>query len=255
MRGNARVFLLCGLISTLSVTANSGEFGDFGGRRFILKAVNGEAVSFDKEVAIQFGADGMLSGRVCNTFRGKGSIERGILVAGPMMSTRMLCAAGGLSELENKLFAMLNKGAAVIETADGIELRRDDAILAFAEAADAASADNLRDKLTGRRFALVRINGEAFVAKEGQHPNIGFAADMRVSGSACNSFSGPGELKDGKLYVRNAAATMKMCIDPTLSQLERDVHRILREGAAVTLDGNTLVLKGDGTELTYELER
>lgn len=256
MRNITRVFLLCCLVSTASAAADPGEWNAVANRRFELKKVDGDRAAYGKKVTLDFGDDGAVSGTVCNAFRGTGGLRRGILTVGNIASTRMLCPDDGLSRLETRLFAMLEQGAALVETAEGIELRRDGTILGFAETAagQPPAAADLRDDLVGRKFILARVNGEKFAVFGGQRPFIEFADGMRVSGSACNSFSGPGELRDGKLFLRNAAATMMLCIDPKLSEFERDFHRLVQNGAAIRVDGGTLVLEGEGLELEYELE-
>lgn len=264
MKGSLYVLLLCGFVSASVPAADPGNFGGFGGRRFALKSVDGAETSYEKEILLQFAADGTVSGNICNSFRGPGRLENGILVVDPIAATRMLCTAGGLSALENRVFAMLRRGAALIETADGIDMRRDDVILSFVEVVPdkpdvfagepEVAAAGMEAGLVGRRFILARVNGEAFMPAEGQQPFINFADDMRMSGSACNAFAGRGELRDGKLYLRNAAATMMLCTDPALDRFERRFHQLLQGGADIELNGATLILRGGGTELTYESE-
>ena len=120
---------------------------------------------------------------------------------------------------------------------------------ASAPAAPAVVTEN--DLLT-HRFELAAINGEAFAAREGRTPEIFFDQGMMVSGSACNRFRGKGEVKDGKLVVKEMASTMMMCADDTLNTLERDISAMLAGGAALSLQDGSLTVEGNGVTLTYK---
>lgn len=237
---------------------------DIIGHRFTLIEVNGEKPAGDREISFEVKEDLMIFGRVCNTFRGKAALKGDILTLPQAATTRMACPDEGLAKLESGLLKMLANGALLTLAGDRLTLRRDDAVLVFAvspaggekkpepeEAKGAVSTDDL----IGRRFILKKANGEDFVMEmQEQQPYIDFADGLRISGSACNGFTGPGELKDGVLFLKNAAATMKMCINPKLSQYERDFHKLLRDGAKISLDGMTLTLSGDGVTYVYEVE-
>lgn len=131
-----------------------------------------------------------------------------------------------------------------------VEAKQPEAAKDKAENADAPSI-TWKD-LEGRKFTLARVDGEEFTVDSERQPFVEFGKDGRLFGSACNSFNGPAELKDGTLTVKNAAATMKMCIDQKLAKFEGDFHKLLREGAAISLDGKALILSGSGRTFVYQ---
>lgn len=242
LRGDGAAFVFKAEAQQHSATAECLR-----GRKFELASVDGAEYAGDPRPNIEFDANLAVHGKVCNGFRGQGTLENGVLRTAQVVSTRMLCVHNDLSQLETRLLRLLDAGVAV-DCDDGtLTLRADGTALVFrAVSAD----DDLAASLAGRRFALKRVNGEAF-SVAAQQPFIAFDADLRVSGSACNSFAGPGRVKDGVLYLENAASTMKLCIDPKLNEYERDFHKLLREGATVSLADGALTLKGEGVEFVY----
>lgn len=263
-----RLTMVAVLAVSLSMTAFAEEWWPVGaknviGHKYVLTQVDGKDFASEREVFVQFGEDHALSGAVCNRFSGVYEMRGSIIKAENLASTRMLCPDGNLSTLENTFFRHLRDGVSVTVREDSLEMRRDDSIWIFrksgdktadaAAAAVPASASEVAWKdLAGRKFTLAMLDGEPFKIEMGKQPFIEFGEDGRVFGSACNGFNGPAELKDGVLSVENAAATMMMCIDEKLVRFERDFHRMLREGFAVSVSGKTLTLKNGDRVLVYE---
>lgn len=300
---------------------------DFIGHRFILTTFNGSKPSAENEIFFQVDEEEMMSGKICNNFRGNVEIVYDLIYMKNAVSSRMACPDSGLSTLENRFLSLMEMGMASNLNGDELTLRRDDLILVFnrfyglyatdaqtapsettppadttpaaapAESAKAApppaSADTetqkavpapvpaetakapvapkpaeaakqsapsasdgkvTADALVGKKFVLKQVAGKDFKAERGKQPFIQFDDGMRVSGSACNNFTGPGELEGGILYLKNAAATMMMCVNEDLNKFERDFHQLLRTGAAIDLDGDTLTLTGDDIIFVYVLE-
>lgn len=237
---------------------------DIIGRRYTLASWNGDDFKGGRDVTLEFVEGPALAGAVCNRFRGPFSLENGILTADALMMTRMACPDAELTRLENALTGALRIGAAVIARENGLALRRDDNIFLFravegggeapapAPVPAPASAQTSWKDLEDKRFVLDKVDGEEFRIRMGRQPFIRFGGDGRVSGSACNNFSGPGELTDGVLTVANAASTMMMCVDQNLVEFERYFHKMLRSGvkAELSADGR-LTLSGDGRTLEY----
>lgn len=105
--------------------------------------------------------------------------------------------------------------------------------------------------LLHQRFTLSRVNGEAF-SSEFRVPSIEFGEDMMIFGQICNNYRGKGEIEEGRLFVRHAASTMMLCPDQALNDLEHKLFTLLREGAAIRLDADQLVLEGNGLQLDFE---
>lgn len=106
--------------------------------------------------------------------------------------------------------------------------------------------------LLHHRFVLQSMNGKDMPFAE-RTPELEFNEGMRISGSACNRFNGPGSLKDSVLTVPNMASTMMMCHEPERNELERQLYTMLREGARLELSDHNrkLTLSGKDTTLVY----
>ena len=98
-------------------------------------------------------------------------------------------------------------------------------------------------------YLLQSVNGGA-VAWE-RLPEIKFSEGMQVSGQVCNRFIGLGTYENGVLTVPNMAMTMMLCVDDKLNQLERDFAVMMRDGARVDLEKDTLTLSGETLTLVY----
>lgn len=108
------------------------------------------------------------------------------------------------------------------------------------------------EKLQQRRFVLVSVDGEPFEGRA-QAPEMEFMEGLRVTGGICNRFTGQGELAGGVLKVGRMASTRMLCVDENLNRVERLFATMLREGARVAVDGNTLTLTHGGNTLGWEL--
>ena len=116
-----------------------------------------------------------------------------------------------------------------------------------ASAKPAAVAD-----LAARKYVLQSVNGVAFSARE-RTPEIEFDENLRVAGQVCNRFMGQGTLRDGVLTVPEMASTMMLCADAQLNDMEGNLFEMLRQGADLSLRGNSLILRGG--ESAYEFAR
>ena len=117
-------------------------------------------------------------------------------------------------------------------------------------ATDAATgAAPVEAQLLGGRFVLQSVNGEATAWE--RRPEIAFGEGMRMTGQVCNRFIGPGTYKNGVLTAPQMAMTMMLCVDDKLTQLERDFAAMLRNGAKVGLEKDTLTLRGETLTLVY----
>ena len=107
--------------------------------------------------------------------------------------------------------------------------------------------------LPGGLFVLQSVNGE--VARWERRSEIEFSADMQVSGQMCNRFLGSATYENGVLTAPQMAMTMMLCIDDRLNQLERDFAGLLRDGARLSLEKDTLTLSGERITLVYTRSR
>lgn len=229
--------------------ARAATADDLKDTSYILIRVDGEEYGTEPRPRIVFDEHLSVHGKVCNGFRGQAVLEDGVLRAGQVISTRMLCVNNDLSLLETRFLRLLDSGLKPSVDGENLILRGDDAELVFRKF---TRDDDLADALIGRRFVLKRVDGADFAAE--RQPFIEFNPGLRLTGSACNNFIGPGRLENGVLFMESAAATMMMCVDPNLSGYERDFHKLLREGATARLKDDTLTLEGGGRVFDYEAE-
>ena len=104
--------------------------------------------------------------------------------------------------------------------------------------------------LLHHRFVIEDANGVAFTERV---PFIQFGEDMLITGQICNNFRGKAELKDGVLTMPLAAATMMMCPDAERNAFERDLFKMLSDGANASYKGNTLTLENNGKVFRFSL--
>ena len=100
-------------------------------QKFALKKINEADYHGEQTPFIEFGDNAMVSGKVCNTFRGPGQLADGVLTVKSMASTRMLCPVGGLDELENRFFNMLEQGAAISMDGPRLTFKQGGTVLVF----------------------------------------------------------------------------------------------------------------------------
>lgn len=107
--------------------------------------------------------------------------------------------------------------------------------------------------LLNRTFQLSAVNGKPFTTSSEQpKPNLHFSPGVVVSGRICNSFSGAGQFRNSLLIVPEMAATLMLCHEPELNELETAFFNLLHTGAAVSLDEQTGVLILSSNKLTLE---
>lgn len=101
--------------------------------------------------------------------------------------------------------------------------------------------------LEGRTFLSTNVEGRVLVP--GTQVRLAFERGSVGGSAGCNSFGGAYRIDGGRLFVAEMFQTEMAC-DPPLMAQETWVMRLLASGAAITLDGDTLVLAGDGVVLT-----
>jgi heat shock protein HslJ len=112
----------------------------------------------------------------------------------------------------------------------------------------ATSPDPNPASVEGRTFLSTKVEGQVLVP--GSRIRLGFE-NGSVSGSGgCNTFGGAYRIDDGRLATDQMFTTEMACDQPLMAQ-DTWVQELLN-GAAVTLDGATLVLTRDGTTLTLQ---
>lgn len=106
------------------------------GQTFVLATVDGTPLVLKeyKAPTLAFDKDFRASGSVCNVFNGAVTLERDILKAGPMISTRMFCTEPPLNDVEFLFFTMMEQGAEVRLEGSTLTLRQGGHTLEYRQA-------------------------------------------------------------------------------------------------------------------------
>ena len=123
---------------------------------------------------------------------------------------------------------------------------------------EAPIPEGLARQLAHHNFIIKSVDGKDvnFTKPDGvkmDPPNMSFGQWPFVGGTICNSYRGQVEVKGDTLTVKNAASTMKLCIDQELNQLEGLFHQMLNAGVTVTMTPQTMTLTGSDHVLVFEL--
>lgn len=113
-----------------------------------------------------------------------------------------------------------------------------------------AAAAVTQQDLLHRRFVLKSANGKDYSQKN-RVPDLSFNEGMRISGGICNHFVGQAALDQNTLTAPNMASTKMLCADQELNELESAFAEMLRAGAAVVLNDEGLILRGDKLEMVF----
>lgn len=101
------------------------------GQKFVLKTVNGVEFQGEMVPVLEFGDSFLVSGKVCNNFRGPGELADGRLTVQAIASTKMACPGDVLGGLESSLFQALEAGLAITMNGADLFLQYDDTVLGF----------------------------------------------------------------------------------------------------------------------------
>ena len=142
-----QVFYLAGLILLVGCVQNTGtstvpknldgqanvNMASLIGQKFEMVELDGKPVVLQgyKLPTLSFGADARIFGQVCNVFNGSAKIEKGILKADGMISTRMFCSDPKLNELEFLFFNMANEGAEINIMGNELSLEQGERVLRY----------------------------------------------------------------------------------------------------------------------------
>ncbi len=100
----------------------------------------------------------------------------------------------------------------------------------------------------GRTFLSTKVEGQVLVP--GSRIRLAFENGSLSGSGGCNTFGGAYRIEGGRLVTGQTFMTEMACEQPLMAQ--DDWVQNLLDGAAVTLDGATLVLAGDGVVLTLQ---
>lgn len=186
------------------------------------------------------------------------AIEKAGVKAGAALQQAAEKTDAALQEAAQKADAALQRAA---EKADGqlsdLASRASEA-LDLSEPASPAkgqSAGLTESFLINQKFVLKKINEADFVEGPGRPaPTIEFGEGFMVYGKVCNSFRGPGQLRNGRLTVKTLASTRMACVDDVLGPLEGRLLAMLENGVDISINGAFLTLSQGETGLVYEAD-
>ncbi|WP_395755736.1 META domain-containing protein [Edwardsiella ictaluri] len=123
--------------------------------------------------------------------------------------------------------------------------------------AGACSAPPTAQQLLHHRYVLQAIDDHPLVettATRALTPDLEFGEKLWVSASLCGRLSGQATLRRGTLRIAELQRTPAPCPDPVWQTAQHRLETMLRYGARLTLQGDTLELRdAQGLLLRYRL--
>lgn len=214
---------------------------------WVVAAIRGEATLVDYQPTISFEATRMGGNGGCNHFGGQYTLDGMNLSFGEITMTAMLCTDHGRDQQETAFFQALGAVAALRFAQPNIELldaNRDVALLL-------TPVPPLN--LAGTSWVLTGlIDGTAMRGVAEDHPfTVAFDAE-RISGQACNSFSGNYTLEDDRIAIGPLSSTRMACPTEELSQQEALLLEVLQTANTANAQYGSLELTApDGRGLHF----
>lgn len=106
-------------MALISMIANAEDMiatKDLQHHNYILAMVDGDEFSIESNAMspnIEFGENMYVSGKMCNSFFGKGELKDGVLTVDPLGMTRMFCTDDALNKLDHQIGQLLETGAKI----------------------------------------------------------------------------------------------------------------------------------------------
>lgn len=205
--------------------------------------INNGIVAAVGEATAVFGEDGSLSGSTgCNNYRTTFTQDGSALAISPeIISTRMACPDGALSEQEAAFLAALPQTATYQMDGDRLELRDADGALLAAFAPAAVT------ELPGSSWLVTGyyVNQAIVSPAIGSELSIYFDPGNTVEGSAgCNRFFGPFQAADSSLTIGALATTSAFCAEPEgIMAQETAFLMALQSAATYSIQGSLLEIR------------
>lgn len=131
-----KIYLLLLVLPLLAACSNSGSLKPsyLEGRVFVLTSVNGQPfTSRERTPELRFSENMQISGRICNTFGGQGTLKNNVLTVPQMVSTLMMCADDRLNTIERDFSTILREGADISVSNQTLRLSRGGTTLEYVE--------------------------------------------------------------------------------------------------------------------------
>jgi heat shock protein HslJ len=93
--------------------SNNVKAEDLMHHRFVLIEANGQAISPDQNAELEFGEHMYISGKMCNHFIAKATLENETIKGSNVSMTNMVCADDHLNKLDTTINKLIQDGASV----------------------------------------------------------------------------------------------------------------------------------------------
>ena len=113
------------LVVTGCGESNKIKAGDLLHHHFVLVKANGQDVSSDKAAELEFGENMNITGKMCNRFVAKVTLENETIKGAGVGMTKMLCNDEQLDKLDGIITQMITEGAKVSLNKDQLTLKNE----------------------------------------------------------------------------------------------------------------------------------
>ena len=98
---------------------------------FVLVKANGQEIVSDKYAELEFGENMTITGKMCNLFSGKVTLNDNVIKGAGLAMTKMACPDRELGELDAVIEDLIVKGAKIELTKDQLILKNEDNELTY----------------------------------------------------------------------------------------------------------------------------
>ena len=111
--------------------SNNVKDTDLMHHHFVLVKANGQEIASDKYAELEFGENMTITGKMCNLFSGKVTLNDNVIKGAGLAMTKMACPDRELGELDAVIEDLIVKGAKIELTKDQLILKNEDNELTY----------------------------------------------------------------------------------------------------------------------------
>ena len=129
------IFILPLITATFAISgcnkSNNVKDTDLMHHHFVLVKANGQEIASDKYAELEFGENMTITGKMCNLFSGKVTLNNNIIKGDGLAMTKMVCPDGEQGKLDAIIEDLIVKGAKIELTKDQLILKNEDNELTY----------------------------------------------------------------------------------------------------------------------------
>ena len=129
------IFILPLIATALTISgcnkSNNVKDTDLMHHHFVLVKANGQEIASDKYAELEFGENMTITGKMCNLFSGKVTLNNNIIKGDGLAMTKMVCPDGEQGKLDAIIEDLIVKGAKIELTKDQLILKNEDNELTY----------------------------------------------------------------------------------------------------------------------------